>query len=224
MKKPNALNAFLKVSKLYNKSFNIGNTPLGNVKEFTYLGITINGDGFFQPAMRVLSDKANRAIFSLNSCYKLNKLPLNIAFKLFDTMITPILLYGSEVWGAYEYNTTKKSDEWGNLTMETVQTQLIKRFIGVKKSTTNIMIHGETGRYALTMFIKFRTVKFVKHIVSQNKHKLCQMAYKYENSVVNSNTQIKQRPNICYFLSDIEKQIFYDELLNKMDILKCTDK
>ena len=198
MKKPKALNAFLKVSKLYNKSFNIENTPLGNVKEFTYLGITINGDGSFQPAMRDLSDKANGAIFSLNSCYKLNKLPLNIAFKLFDTMITSILLYGSEFWGPYEYNTTKKSDEWGKLTIETVQTQLIKRLIGVNKSTTNIMVHGETGRYTLTMFIKLKTVKFVQHIVSQNKHKLCQMAYEYENSVVNSNTQIKQRPNICY--------------------------
>ena len=54
---------FLKVSKLYNKSFNTGNTPLENVKEFTYLRITINGAGSFQPAMRDLSDKANRAIF-----------------------------------------------------------------------------------------------------------------------------------------------------------------
>ena len=60
--------------------------------------------------------------------------------------------------------------------------------------------------------------------MSQSKHKLCQMAYEYENSVVNSSTQMKQRPNICYFLSDIEKQISYDELLNKMDILKCTHK
>ena len=101
---------FLKVSKLYNKSFNIGNTPLENVKEFRYLGITINGAGSFQPAMRDLGDKANRAIFSLNSRYKLNKLPLNIAFKLFDTMIMPILLYGSEVWGAlHDYNPTKSS-------------------------------------------------------------------------------------------------------------------
>ena len=50
------------------------------------------------------------------------------------------------------------------------------------------------------------------------------MAYEYENSVVNSNTQLKQRPNICYFLSDIEKQMSYDELLNMMDILKCTHK
>ena len=216
---------FLKVSKLYNKSFNIGITPLENVKEFRYLGITINGAGSFQPAMRDLGDKADRAIFSLNSRYKLNKLPLNVAFKLFDTMIMPILLYGSEVWGAlHEYNPTKNSDEWGKLKIETVQTQFIKRLIDVNKSTTNIMVHGETGRYPLTMFIKLRTVKFVKHIVSQNKHKLCQMAYEYENSVVNSNTQMKQRPNICYFLSDIEKQISYDELLKKMDILKCTHK
>ena len=73
---------FLIVSKLYNKSFNIGNTPLENVKEFTYLGITINGAGSFQPAMRDLSDKANRAIFSLNSHYKLNKLLLNIALNI----------------------------------------------------------------------------------------------------------------------------------------------
>ena len=77
--------------------------------------------------MRDLSDKANRAIFSLTSRYKLTKLPLNIAFKLFDTMIMPILLYGSEVWGAYEYNPAKNSDEWGKLSIETVQTQFIKR-------------------------------------------------------------------------------------------------
>ena len=50
------------------------------------------------------------------------------------------------------------------------------------------------------------------------------MAYEYENSIVNSNTQMKQRPNICYFLSDTEKQISYDELLNTVDILKCTHK
>ena len=113
-------------------------------------------------------------------------MPLDIAFKLFDTMVMPILLYGSEVWGAYEYNPTKRSDEWGKLMMETVQMPFIKCLIGVNKSTTNIMVHGEAGRYPLAMFIKFRTVKFVKHIVSQNKHKLSQMSYQYEKSILNS--------------------------------------
>ena len=48
------------------------------------------------------------------------------------------------------------------------------------------------------------------------------MAYEYENIILNSNTQMGQRPNICYFLSDIEKQISYDEPLNNVEILKCT--
>ena len=82
-------------------------------------------------------------------------------------MIMPILLYGSEVWGAYECNPIKKSDEWGKLTIETIQRQFIKRLIAVNKSTTNVMVHGETGRYPLTMFIKLRIVKFVKHIVTK---------------------------------------------------------
>ena len=115
---------------------------------------------------------------------------MNIAFKLFDTIIMPILLYSSEAWGAYGYNPARKSDEWGKLTIElseALQTQFIKRLIGVSKSTTNVMVHGKTGRYPLTMFIKLRTVKFVKHIVPQNKHKLSQMGYEYENSILNSN-------------------------------------
>ena len=54
---------FLKVGRLYNKSFNIGNTPLENVKEFTRLGITINGAGSFQPSMKDLSDKQIEPFF-----------------------------------------------------------------------------------------------------------------------------------------------------------------
>ena len=37
-------------------------------------------------------------------------------------------------------------------------------------------------------------------------------------------TQIGQRPNVCYFLSEIEKQISYDEMFNNVETLKCTHK
>ena len=59
--------------------------------------------------------------------------------------------------------------------------------------------------------------------MSQNKHKLSQVAYEYEYSILNSD-KIGQRSNICYFLSDIEIQISYDELLNNVEILKCSHK
>ena len=90
----------MKISKLHNQQFRFGERTIKNVKEFTYLGITFNGSTSFQPALKELSNKANRALFALNSKFKLSKLPLDIAIKLFDVMISPILLYESEVWGA----------------------------------------------------------------------------------------------------------------------------
>ena len=48
-----------------------------------------------------LSIRANCAIFALNNKYKISKLPKNLAIELFNSLIAPILLYGSEVWGPY---------------------------------------------------------------------------------------------------------------------------
>ena len=95
---------FMKISKLHNQQFRFGDRTIKNVKEFTHMGITFIESTSFQRALKELSNKANRAIFSLNSKYKLSKLPLDIAIKLFDVMISPILLHGSEVWSAYEHN------------------------------------------------------------------------------------------------------------------------
>ena len=67
------------------------------LQNLTYLGITFNGLTSFQPVLKELSNKANRALFALNSKYKLGKLPLDISIKLFGAMIPPILLYGSEI-------------------------------------------------------------------------------------------------------------------------------
>ena len=99
---------FMKISKLHNHQFKFGDRAIKNVKEFTYLGITFNGSTSFQPALKELTNKANRALSALNSKYKLGKLPLDIAIKLFDVMISPLLLYGSEVWGAYEYDSNQE--------------------------------------------------------------------------------------------------------------------
>ena len=57
----------MKTSKLHNQQFRFGDRTNKNVKEFPYLGITFNGSTSFQPALKELSNKANRAQFSRNS-------------------------------------------------------------------------------------------------------------------------------------------------------------
>ena len=55
--------------------------------------------------------------------------------ELFDKLITPILNYGSKVWGFKQSNA-----------IERVHLQFCKRLVGVKKTTQNDFVCGELGR------------------------------------------------------------------------------
>ena len=93
---------FNRGNKLIKSEFYINNKLIENVKTFKYLGFTISAKNCsFTPAIEDLSIKANRAIFSLNNKIKLSKLPTRLALKIFQSQISPILLYGCEVWGPY---------------------------------------------------------------------------------------------------------------------------
>ena len=87
------------------------------------MSIIINGSTSFQPALKEISNEVNRALFALNSNYKLSKLPSDITIKPFDVMISPILLYGSEVWGAYEYDNSQENlHKWDKSSIEAAHT------------------------------------------------------------------------------------------------------
>ena len=57
---------------------------------------------------------------------------------LFDTCVSPVLNYCSEIWGYM------KAQE-----VEKIHTMFLKRLLGVKRSTSNDMIYCETGRLPL---------------------------------------------------------------------------
>ena len=50
-------------------------------------------------ALDHLKEKALQALFSLRKHTNISKLSPFLASKIFDTMISPILTYNSEVWG-----------------------------------------------------------------------------------------------------------------------------
>ena len=92
---------FNRGNNLINTTFKIGGLTIENVKVFTYLGFTISAKNCsFQKTIDDLSVKASRAIFAIRSKLKLSQIPVKLAIKIFNAQIVPILLYGSEVWGA----------------------------------------------------------------------------------------------------------------------------
>ena len=116
---------FNRGNKLMKREFRYKNVALENVKIIKYLGFSISAKNCsFLPTVDDLTLRANRALFALNNRYKISKLPNQLAIKLFHSLITPILLYGSEVWGPFmDYN----YHMWELSKIERVQTQFIKR-------------------------------------------------------------------------------------------------
>ena len=81
-----------------NLEFKYGDSVIEIVNKFSYLGIVFTPGGSFSEAQATLADQAQKAIFAMNRY--LNKfVNLTPYLDLFDKLITPILNYGSEVWG-----------------------------------------------------------------------------------------------------------------------------
>ena len=64
-----------------------------------YLGMTLTMRLSFNRMAIDQTTKANRVLISLlNSLYNLGQLPKDVFLKLFDGKVSPVWLYGSEIW------------------------------------------------------------------------------------------------------------------------------
>ena len=80
---------------------------------------------------------------------------------LFDKLVTPILLYGSEIW-AYENNDV----------IEKLHIRYCKYILNVNKSTISLMVYGELGRYLLNIECTSKCILFWARIISGSVSKL----------------------------------------------------
>ena len=73
--------------------------------------------------------------------------------KLFDSLFLPILLYSSEVWGAYDNIYPKK---WEKDAIERLHSQFYKHYLGLNRRAPNVASRNDMGRLSLksTIFIK----------------------------------------------------------------------
>ena len=71
---------------------------------FVYLGTTFSYNGLFTSNNQQLFDKARKTMFSILRKSRKLQLPIDIQLQMFDTLVLPILLYGSEVTGFENHN------------------------------------------------------------------------------------------------------------------------
>lgn len=183
------------VFKSGNRPINVdlfyGNDILKNVSSFTYLGVTLTTNGKFYQTQKALATQANKALFSLNSLFEKVSLNVTEKLKLFDTMVSPILTYGSEVWGFHAAPD-----------IERIHLKFMKRILGVRPQTTNAAVYGELGRVPLNIVRKERVLKYWFKII-KTEGSLINKLFKYQIENNNNNNDVMWADQVKNLLSEL---------------------
>ena len=95
------------------------------VKEFNYLGVLFSRTGTFSPEIKYNAQKAANAMYEVLRKERRFNMSVKCQIDLFNKLIKPILLYGSEVWG---FSNTD--------VIERVQLRFCKLLLGLKNTTS----------------------------------------------------------------------------------------
>jgi hypothetical protein len=153
---------FNKGGKLLKKfNFTYKGNVIDIVQNYCYLGIVFNAAGSFKPACSRLCDQALKALFKIKQLNIRNN--IGTALKLFNSLIVPILMYGSEIWSPYF---TKGLNEINFLTLcenlpaEKVLLKFAKYILGVQRNATSSAVRGELGLFGLLTTFLVHAVKY----------------------------------------------------------------
>ena len=157
-------------------SFKLNGEPIEIVQKYRYLGVEITSSCSYTSPKLNLANRARKALFKLHSAIADSNLNPSTSLHLFDCLIKPIALYGSEIWGAEDY--FKNTCPWEQLfgqklfrqPADKLNLSFCKSILGVSKKATNLAVLGELGRYPLILDSILNVMKFYQHLEkSDNK-------------------------------------------------------
>ena len=125
-------------------------------------------------AVNDLREKARRAFYIIRKSVKIN-IPIRIWLKIFKSVIEPIALYGSEVWGPLA---NQEFSNWDKHPIETIHTEFCKYILKTQRKTPNNACRAELGQFPLLINIQKRAFKFHKHLQNSDPNSYHHQALK----------------------------------------------
>lgn len=135
---------------------------------FCYLGMKFTYNGNLEPGVKALSDQALKASNQLLALFKRMSFDVKTKLKLFDSLVSPILLYAAEIWGIFGYDIIDK-----------VHIKFCKNLLGVRPQTPNYAVYGDLGRFPLSVIARERSLKYWLKILT-NKNTLVFKLFKFQ--------------------------------------------
>jgi hypothetical protein len=142
--------------------------PLKYVLTAKYLGVMFESNGTTLCAEQALCESARRASFALNQRIRdIRHLTPHTQLHLFDTLVRPILLYGSEIWGMNRLTlprSTLNGRNYGSILpnnpLEQVVTDFLRFISRCGRTAPNWVLHQELCVQPLQAYIVRRMLNF----------------------------------------------------------------
>ena len=207
--------------KIRNQHFTIGTNQIEVQNSYCYLGIEISNTGNFSKANEKLYKKAIKAQYSIFSSINVYSDEPNIPLflRLFDSLLKPILLYSSEIWGTCkpqqkckngDFDTQKISSNIKNL--DKFVNKFYRILLGVPNTCSTIGTHMELGRLPIKLNIFKSMLKFWFRLVTLPKSRLVSHCYwallkqpNIQDDWINSIKHIIGSSGFCHFWNDQEQ-------------------
>ena len=193
--------------------FTFGSKQIEIVDDYIYLGTMVNYNGSFKKTIAKQVNQAHRAMFALLTKSRRLMLPIDIQCELFDKIIVPILIYGSEVWG------------FSNLSdIEIFHRKYLRCLLRLRKSTAKCMTYGELGRQPLSCKIYSRMLNYWAKISEERGTKLTHLMYRIVLNLHRANEfhspWLLKIKNLLDITGNSELWLYQDQFPRKASFLK----
>lgn len=144
------------------------------VESYKYLGNILTtvhscrGD-IFSKNYEYLSGQSRKAMYSIKKRLKsAGQLPPRIQIHLFENLVRPILLYGSDVWGV---------NVSSNMPIDKLFYHYMRCVLHVKSTTSNVIVAGECGQMPPSVYCHINTLCYLKRLKDLPDTKVVKQVY-----------------------------------------------
>ena len=147
--------------------FKCGDDIIETTDSYKYLGIMFHKSRSFTNAQDHLAKQANRAAQVLRRTYRNENIRVDAITQLLDSLVLPILTYGSEVW--YPYTEQLEGDPIEQLFKsstgykqphENAHIKFCRQILGVHNKAMRIPVLAELGRFRVSLRLVGQVIAF----------------------------------------------------------------
>jgi hypothetical protein len=139
--------------------------------EFIYLGILFQADNDAKAAGEHRFEKGRRARFAVSRrCSEMGIENVRVQYRLFDSLVKPVLSYGSEVWGP-GFMTKACCTK-----LNGVQLSFIKRAMGIRDTTPTACLSSELDVDTISEVLLGNALRFYVKIRARDEDDLVRLA------------------------------------------------